>query len=151
MTPQTAALSGVFYDSGLIAELRDDHRTLKQQLKLINHFIASRQIDKVKQLLERFKSTLIAHVYRENLKLYIYLQASLRRNPQEIVKMRILRKEMDAISVMVMDFLDKYESVGQKMHLQVNFITDFMVVRSMYLKRIQRESDELFPMYRPPQ
>lgn len=146
---QTAANSGIAYDPELIVKLESEHRMLKQQLKLMGQLIAEKQFGRFVQILEEFRSSLVSHVFEENLKLYIYLQHSLKDKPDQNGKMRALRKRVDDVGIEVIDFLDKYKDVEMNPQIQTTILEDFEHVNAIYLARIQIEEDELFSMYLP--
>lgn len=145
---QSVSATPVAYYPDLISELHADHKALLKIIEMTRKAIDGREFGQAQVLLQEFKSRLLEHVSQENLKLYVYLQSSLRDDPPAYQKMRELRKEMDSILIAMLAFFKDYEFVGEDVKAQGNLQADFKQVSANYLKRLLTEERYLFPLYK---
>ena len=150
MLDQNSSMApGITYHPDLIPRLCADHQVLLQQLELVQQYIEENNYQAIAPQLELFRQTMLDHITEENLKLYIYLQQSLNKDPEKYQKLRQLRKELNASLQIVLEFLNMYTLIQEKPELQDTVASDFKQIRSLYIERINIEEQRLFPLYQP--
>ena len=88
-----------------------------------------------------------AHLVKENLKLYIYLQNLLKEQPEEYQQMRAFRKEMDDIGVIVRKTIAQYIDIDQHPEQQEILKEKLDGIGEVLLRRIKSEERLLYPLY----
>lgn len=142
-------MPNLVYHPELVGNLHDEHQKLYRQAEMLLRLAKKGDYKLVSLLLKMFKSALLAHVHEENLKLYVYLQNKLVKHSQPYMQMRALRKEMDGILIVLLDFFQNYEYIARERELQTTFLGDFQNIVKALSKRISTEENSLYPMYLP--
>lgn len=140
----------VSYTPTLIDELEQEHRAIAQCFAQMRAAAQKEDIHTVVTTLGQFKKKLTAHLYKENMKLYMYLQYALTSQPYDYAQMRELRKEMDKIATSSMQFMTKYQQLENNPALIKTFATDLAELNKALSMRITLEETSLFPLYQPP-
>lgn len=142
----------VSYAPKLIDKLLEEHQTLIEQMTFLEKLARAQKYDTLQIAFEVFRATVLEHVSKEILKLYVYLHNSLKNQPQQYSQMRDFRKEMDSIVDTILHFLNEYRDIGQAYmqqnpHLQQKFPADLKQVIAIFTHRIEAEEQILFPLY----
>lgn len=150
--PAQASAPGtrIHHDSALIVGLKDDHQLLLQIFGSIGNAAKAGDLAEVEKRLGHFKTVLMDHLLKENIRLYVYLEHMLVEDPPSHQLMHEFRHEMDAIGKAVVAFLGKYKTIASQPELATAFAGDLAAIGEALVARIRREEDTLYPMYRPP-
>lgn len=143
----TRSGSVISYSDTLINELEDDHLALVKQLQSISLSYERKDFYNLRIQLDFFRETILEHISKEVLKLYVYLLTNLYSQPEQYKNIRELRKAMDAIVIEILNFFDKYNTTQQLQIREKEFGVDLKRVISMLKTRIKLEEELLFPMY----
>ncbi|AYH43052.1 hemerythrin domain-containing protein [Azoarcus sp. DN11] len=137
------------HDPALISTLKQDHAALLKIHSAIAAALDAGRFDAVRSRLDEFRSALMDHLLKENVRLYVYLEHFLRQDEVSHRLMREFRHEMDDIGRVVVDFLGKYKDLGHRPELARTFRQDFTAIGEALVNRIRREEEILYPMYLP--
>lgn len=139
--------AGIRYDSNLIRDMLEDHRTLLAIYGSLVKSVEARDELVFYIKLNEFKSILVAHLLKEAVKLYIYLRQSLKDDENTYRLVTIYKSEMDGISRFVMKFVDDY---SEKSLIGVDYGQLSIRIKEigwLLGDRIRREESELYPLY----
>lgn len=139
--------NGIKYSPELIDSFEQEHRELLQSYgRLALHANAVSYL-KFQEEICKFKSSLVSHLLKEAIKLYIYLRQQLKSDPASYRLVSSYKSEMDSIGKVAMDFIDKYVGLSSE---QVNFEelnAGLRDIGKVLGDRIRREEAELYPLY----
>lgn len=138
------------HDPELIANLKDDHALLLEIFGAITAAANTGDYAQVEQRLGHFRTVLMDHLLKENVRLYVYLEHTLVNDASSHQLIREFRHEMDAIGRVVVDFLVKYKAIATQPGLAVGFTGELASIGEALVARIHREESTLYPMYTPP-
>ena len=140
------------YDPNLVSHLLADHRMLLGIFGDIAAAMKQKDMDLTKEKLGKFGDELNGHLLKENIRFYVYLQHSLKNDPENAAIMLGFRKEMQHIGKAVVDFLHKYTAEGDwNEAMWQSFQQEVGGIGKVLTKRIQMEENTLYPLYLPPQ
>ena len=137
------------YNPNLIDTLQLEHQAILELYEMISQAAESGDVSSIQQSLREFGHALKAHLLREHIELYIYLEYILAQNSLAFRNMHALRVEMDEISSHVMGFLHTYERESLNSITIVRFKGELAKIGYVLKERIQREEGELYTLYRP--
>jgi regulator of sigma D len=103
---------------------------------------------RIAELLDNFDEGLRAHLAREHVELYIYLEYILAKDSDSFRQMHDLRVEMDHISTAVMTFLNAYQNKPVSQTSAARFREELEGIGKVLSARIQREETSLYSLYR---
>lgn len=144
---EAAPGTNIRFDPELIANLKDDHRSLLGLYGEIKEDFEAQNFKSVADKLKTFRRALQEHLLTENVKLYIYLSYSFKSDASHFELIRGFRKEMDGIAKTAMAFLKKYADIGVDPSLAAGFAKDFAAIGKVLGTRIQKEESTLYPLY----
>ncbi|MCG2576703.1 hemerythrin domain-containing protein [Dechloromonas sp. XY25] len=99
--------------------------------------------------LEHFRGCLLAHLLKENVRFYIYLEHALAGDTASHTLVHQFRHEMDGIGKAVLAFLGKYADLAKNPALAASFAGELSSVGEVLVQRIRNEEDSLYPLYLP--
>lgn len=146
---QAAPGTTIQYSPELVAQLKADHQTLLATYVRIKSAHEAGNLAEISAQLASFRSQLMAHLLRENVRFYIYLEHALAADPASQVLVHQFRHEMDGIGKAVMAFLDKYRNIVIDPSLAGSFGADLASIGSVLVQRVRNEEDTLYPLYLP--
>ncbi|MDP2683024.1 MAG: hemerythrin domain-containing protein [Deltaproteobacteria bacterium] len=127
--------------SNLIQELQKDHILIVDILNAVRRQgIMSRE---GKEGLNSVKDTLLAHLTKEDTKLYPVLRKASETDAVLKQTLDIFTRDMDEVSKAAMRFFDKYASGGQG----TEFARDFGWLYATLQSRIRKEENTLYKAY----
>lgn len=147
------------YDPNLVIHLKDDHQELLTIYKSIMQSLDQQNFKphpsgldqqifrSINDLLGEFGTALKAHLLKEHVELYIYLEQILAKDRHAYELMHSLRLEMDEISAGVMGFLNTYHASPISAENAAAFQRDFKKIGQVLASRIKREEESLYPLY----
>lgn len=148
----TAPDTHLHYDPNLVPSLVVDHKTLLWIFGEIGAAIDQKNRALVQERLGNFGDALRGHLLKENVRFYVYLQHSLKADPDNAAIMHDFRKEMQQIGKAVADFLHKYTAEGEwDEAMWKSFQEQIDGIGKVLVKRIKTEEDVLYPLYFPPE
>lgn len=140
----------ITYSPTLVPELINEHHGMLKHLATLLASFERKELSTTVRLLEQFKNETVEHVYKETVKLYLYLQYALVDRPDEFAEMHRFRKGMDHIVADTMNFIEQYETLETDVQQQKSFKAEMETLRDRWLERVEVEEKALFPMYQPP-
>ncbi|MDP2811481.1 MAG: hemerythrin domain-containing protein [Rhodocyclaceae bacterium] len=140
----------IHHDSGLIAAFRSDHQLLLEIFTAIGEASHAGDLVETQKRLGHFRTVLMDHLLKENIRLYVYLEHLLANDPTRRQMVHEFRHEMDAIGRVVVGFLGKYKAIASQPELAAPFAKDLVAIGEALVARIRREEDLLYPMYVAP-
>lgn len=157
--PQQRGFVRAKYDPNLVIHLKNDHQELLSLYKSIMQSLDQQNFKphpsgldqqifrSVNELLSEFGTALKAHLLKEHVELYIYLEHILANDRHAYELMHSLRLEMDEISAGVMGFLNTYHASPVSAENASAFQRDFKKIGQVLASRIKREEESLYPLY----
>lgn len=146
----TIVQNSVTYSAELINELLQEHRHIFSLLEKIKSALIHHEYPQAEKLLTELRSTVIMHVSKENLKLYVYLQDHYRNSVQEYQKLRKIRKYANSAEAQLMTFLDQNKDIATDTQKQEGILNVFEQLYATLTKKKLTEEKEAYPMYKPP-
>lgn len=137
------------YNPNLIDTLELEHHAILELYEIIFQALESQEFSSIQQGIKAFGGALKAHLLREHVELYIYLEYVLAQNSQAFRNMHALRIEMDEISSYVMGFLHTYEKEALNVVTIIRFKEEFVNIGDILKQRIKREEENLYTLYQP--
>lgn len=139
----------IAYHADLVDQLKADHQTLLATFGAIGRAYAAHDLTETSTQLEVFRGQLMAHLLKENVRFYIYLEHALAGDPTSQSLVHQFRHEMDGIGKAVMAFLGKYRLLAVDSSLAGSFGADLATIGDVLVQRIRSEEDTLYPLYLP--
>lgn len=139
----------IAYSPELVDELKQEHQQLIAVFQGIAEAFGEGDLAETCRRLETFRGGILAHLLKENVRFYIYLEHALAGDPTSHALMHQFRHEMDGIGKAVVAFLTKYSEMATKPELAASFGADLNAVGSVLVQRIQNEESNLYPLYLP--
>lgn len=133
----------------LVDQLKADHQGLLATFGAIGNAYSAHDLAATSAHLEAFRGQLMAHLLKENVRFYIYLEHALVSDPTSHALVHQFRHEMDGIGKAVMAFLDKYRNLAVDSSLAGSFGADLASVGGVLVQRIKSEEETLYPLYLP--
>lgn len=141
----------ITFDPRLIERFKGHHRTLLKLFEDIDNAAGQYDFNKLADLLGRFKRVLQEHLLEENLKLYTYMQACMRNDPDNAEIMRDMKAEMGRIGRDVNRFIGTWtHQVIDASNIQ-DFQRELKGIGEVLADRIEREEHTLYPLYMRPE
>lgn len=137
------------FSADLVPQLKADHQALLATFGQIKQAHEAGKLAEVSAGLEHFRSQMMAHLLKENVRFYIYLEHALAADPASQGLVHEFRQEMNGIGKAVMAFLDKYRQIAIDTSLAGSFGADLSSVGSVLVQRIHNEEEALYPLYLP--
>jgi iron-sulfur cluster repair protein YtfE (RIC family) len=126
--------------SVLIDELKSDHAKLVAVLTEVKALGPQKGMD----ILRKAKASLLAHLGKEDKKLYPILKKAAETDASVKSTLDIFASDMDKISKAALDFFAKYEN-GNPAGL--DFAKDYGALMFTLSNRIRKEEDVLYPLF----
>lgn len=139
----------IAYHPELVAELKHEHVQLVECFQGIAESFSAGDLAETCRRLETFRGGILAHLLKENVRFYIYLEHALAGDSVSHAMMHQFRHEMDGIGKAVIAFLSKYSEMAQKPELAKTFGADLEAVGGVLVQRIRNEEENLYPLYLP--
>lgn len=136
------------YDPLLVRRLRADHQRMLEIFTQTQELLSTRDYDGVKRKLGELRIALQDHLMTASVKLYVYVGRQLASDPAKTAIVNEHRRDMLENSRLIMDFLRTYSAVRLDDSFADVFQTEFLVIGSALVRRIEREETTLFPLYR---
>lgn len=141
---------GIQYDPGLVDNLKNDHShlvTLYGQIWELG--FEANNPEKLASLVTQFKRDFQAHLLKENVKFYVYLEQNLSNDSTSMDLVRDFRTEMNDIAHAVVNFCKKYSKAVPMNILKNHFPSDYEQVGEVLTHRVSLEENELYTLYQP--
>lgn len=127
--------------ANIIAELKEEHSKLLGMLMRVKGMdIRSKEME---EGLTEVKEVLLAHLRKEDSKLYPVLHKAAEKDKELQESLQIFAKDMEKLSQFVLSFFEKY---SKEIH-GVDFAVDFGKLLTAIQVRIKKEEAILFPAY----
>jgi hypothetical protein len=147
--PKPASGTHIQYHPELVPELKADHQLLLAIYGQIDAAYRAGNLAEATALLEKFRDAFMAHLLKENVRFYIYLEHALVGDPTSHALVHQFRHEMDKIGRTALAFLDKYRQFAGQPALAESFGADLTAIGKVLAQRIHNEEEALYPLYLP--
>ncbi len=127
--------------SRLVEELKKEHQAIVENLKEIK--ILGVTSDEGQRKLARVKKSLLAHLDKEDRKLYPRLEQEAQNNPELKKTLDFFAKDMEKISSSAMAFFEKYSNGGKG----IQFASDFGTLVATLSQRIYKEEQIIYQKF----
>lgn len=141
---------GIQYDPALVDNLKNDHThlvTLFGQIWELGY--QANNPRKLASLVSQFKRDFQAHLLKENVKFYVYLEQNLSNDVTSMELVRDFRNEMNDIAHAVVKFCKRYSQPIKMQVLQKHFPEEYQQVGEVLTHRVSLEENELYTLYQP--
>ena len=139
----------IAYHPQLVGELIQEHGNLLACFNAIVQVFENGDLAATCRELERFRGNLLAHLLKENVRFYIYLEHALAGDATSHALVHQFRHEMDGIGKVVLAFLGKYAELAKNPALADSFRGELGGIGEVLIQRIRNEEDNLYPLYLP--
>ena len=136
--------SDVKFQKSLIPTLISEHKELRFLHYQVINAASDQNSELTRQLLGRYKTTLVNHLLKENNSLYTYLKHSIDDHTSTELIINI-KNEMDDIGRTVTNFLQR--ALAESYEFNYTFITEFQNIGDILDKRMRREERFLYSYY----
>ncbi|GEM_PF-616559 len=135
----------IAYHPELINELKQEHKKLLNIFSRIQKNSRAGEKKATRDLLDKFKKNLLSHVFKENVKFYVYVKYLLADDPVNKKLAQMMQQEMNGIGKTVLGFIaksmEKTEQFGPDFQKQLNKIG------AVLTERIKTEEERLYRLY----
>ncbi len=136
------------YDPLLIKRLAADHQKMLELFTQTQALLTTHDYDGVKRKLGDLRITLQDHLMTSSVKFYVYVSRNLATDLAKLAIINEYRREMLVNSRQIMDFLRTYSAARLDDSFADTFQIELLVIGSALVRRIEREQNTLFPLYR---
>lgn len=137
------------YNPDLIRELEDDHKQLVADFgKIWSEGFEKKDYAKTNRLITNFKGAFQAHLLAENIKFYVYLEQTLKGDPENLHVVKEFRLDMNKIARAATNFCKRYQVQFTTRHVE-QFENDYKKVGKVLTQRITLEEESLYVLYKP--
>ena len=153
VTAAPASIDGkpaIAYDPELLASLLSDHEELVQLYEAMWHDgIAKGSLIVFLRNLGAFRGKFNAHVLKENVKFYVYLEQNLKHDEHALELIKHFRDDMNEIAKNVLAFCKKYYTKQFTPELKKTLKKDYEAVGDVLVRRVSLEENDLYTLYQP--
>lgn len=147
-TPPTK--KGIQFDPTLVDNLKNDHSHLVALFgQMWELGYQANNPHKLAELVTQFKRDFQAHLLKENVKFYVYLEQNLTDGKSSMQLVKDFRNEMNDIAQAVIKFCKRYSKPIEISLLQKHFPQEYQQVGEVLTHRVSLEENELYPLYTP--
>ncbi len=143
---KTSKLVGnVKYNSKLVGQLTSDMKKIMEGYAEILHILSNKDFSQIPQRLRQFTADLKAHIFREEIELYSYLEKIFASDEQTLENINKIKQEVDDIVEQIVNFMNHYEELdSDKSYI---FKAEFEAVGEILNTRFSRKEEILYTMY----
>jgi hypothetical protein len=149
--PGQAEGTKICYNPRLIVELIKEQKLLMSQLMEIEVALVNSNPSEIHKKLDAFNATLGDHILKKNIKLYIYMQYSMKKNNNKDVNLATFKRNMTATSRLANTFINEHESTLSKGRVKPSLADDLTAIIKEIADHTENEKTGLFPYYLPPE
>jgi len=144
------SLRTINYDATLINGLTHDHKDLVDIFRRIwVEGYEKQNYRKLAHLLTMFKSGFQAHLIKENVRFYVYLEQTLSEDVHTLQIVKDFRTDMNDIASAVVHFCKRYTHDAFTQEMVQDFKRDYQKIGEALTRRIDLEEKELYTLYQP--
>jgi len=137
------------YNPNLINELENDHKKLLDVYgKIWSEAFEKKDYVKTNRMITNFKNLFQAHLLAENIRFYVYLEQSLKDDPENLSIVKEFRLDMNKIARAATNFCKKYQGLFTPRHVE-QFEKDYQAIGKVLTQRIDLEENSLYILYEP--
>jgi hypothetical protein len=140
----------ISYDPTLINGLKKDHSGLVNiYQRLWSEGYERQDFRQLAHLLTLFKSNFQAHLIKENVRFYVYLEQSLVDDVHTLQIVKDFRADMNEIASAVVHFCKRYTHEAFSEEMIRDFKRDYQQIGEALTRRVGLEEQELYTLYQP--
>lgn len=140
----------VHYHPALIREFTAEHQQLISQLMATEQALTQKNHRKLHDNLEMFTANLGEHILKKNIKLYVYLQHTLKSSKETNTTINLFKRGMISIGRKTNAFLNKHEESVLSGEIKPTFSTELKEIITALTQHTEQEASKLYPLYQPP-
>jgi regulator of sigma D len=137
------------YDPALISNLRNDHSELVAMYGQLGQDVRDGYYQRIPNALLAFSTRLEAHLLMENRRFYSYVEQVLAGDSDRMEIVRAFRGEMTLLARAIIEFARRYQQTRVDRTNTEDFLREYNEVGKLLVMRIEREEDDLYPLYAP--
>lgn len=132
-----------------LMELKNEHKTVARLIEEVKGLIQKKDAQGISAHVGTLKSGLLAHLNKEDGKLYRDLLQEAKDKNIELVAITVntFSTAMKGIAARILKFFDKYPTKNEIIKDMAGFSGDFQGVCEDVLKRVKNEETVLYPLY----
>lgn len=135
------------YKPELIDSLKGDHQHLFKIYGELIDLTNSNEFIKIPGKLGELKLALQGHVLVENVQFYVYVQEKHKDDPINAEFIKDVRREMNGIARVVVDFVKKYQMKVFTTEVKAAFFEELNAIGEALTKRVEMEEAQLYTLY----
>ena len=141
-------MTEIFYDANLVRNLEKEHEVLIELfMRSLKEGHKRGNLDILCDALFNFKNTFQNHLLKENVKLFGYLEQSVKWHKNSFRRVREFRKELNNSSKEILNFCKRYERPIDALVMQELYEKEFISVKNTLVHRIQLVETKMYPLY----
>lgn len=150
--PVTSKANGIdiHYHPTLISEFSAEHQKLISQLTATEQALSQKNFRKLHDNLETFSINLGEHILKKNIKLYVYLQHTLKSRKETNSTINLFKRGMISIGRKTNAFLNRHEASVLNGEIKPAFASELKEIITALTKHTEKEECDLYPLYQPP-
>ena len=134
------------FDVNLTIALKKEHQDIIRFLQKIERNALGKPY-KTKELIREFITMFVSHVTKEQYRVYSHLEREMKRNIAFINRMKKYRKDLNTVNSEIRQLKNAANGLGLKPNASVEFQTSLTRFKTVLIKRIETEENELFYYY----
>lgn len=137
------------YSPDLIGDLKGDHAELLKMYTDIERMAVEGRYAQIAAALGGFKARFDLHIFHENLHFYCYIEEKLAGSADRQAQIKSFRGDMNLIARSVVNFIRNYRMTGVRPSNGDEFLIALREIGALLAQRIEREEQDLYPLYQP--
>lgn len=135
------------YKPELIDSLKNDHQKLFEIYGDLVNYASTNDFLKIPHKLNELKLALQGHVLVENVHFYVYVQEKHKNDLLNSEFIKDVRREMNTIAKVVVDFVKKYQMKQFNNEVKVGFLEELTGIGEALTQRVEMEESKLYTLY----
>lgn len=137
----------VLHHPRLIGQLENDHERLIELYGMLKSAVAASRMSDLNGLLTQFSSVLRGHIMAENMKLYIFLSYHLADRPEQVARVKKMRRAKKALANQVTSMRQQFADQHMDETLLSSFASQLADIGLNLGERVKEEDAFLYPLY----
>jgi hypothetical protein len=140
--------NSIRHDPHLIEELKSDHIALVNLFgRIWTEGYEAQDYPKMARLISELKRNFQAHILKENVRFYVYLEQHLEHDQHNLEIVKEFRSDMNGIAHTVVKFCKRYSSRALNPVTIANFKEEYMAIGEALTHRVELEEEDLYTLY----
>ena len=135
------------YNANLVKELKEEHKELFSLYKEILKYAKKRKYKKVLDDLNSFSLEYQTHIQMEEQYFYPYVFKKYENNPNLYSMLKKKQEEMQGITKVLINFLNKYSTVDKIEKKYYDFMKELEKIGEVLTERVHFEEHDMYRLY----